>query len=85
MIGMCLWNTLSNSMFQAVSHGQLVGRCSVSLRAEEAIRAGTVISLRRMVAVVGFGQRGSPVMVRGGAGEVERDHRQTSQAAFAEN
>lgn len=46
--------TRSNGTIQADSHGQDCGRCRVTWRAEFAIRAATVISLRRMVAVVAF-------------------------------
>jgi len=43
-----------NSRVQACCQGQPAGRCRVSCRAEDATRAGTWISLRRMVAVVAF-------------------------------
>ena len=67
--------TRSNSVVQAVSQGQAFGRCRVIRRAEVATRAGTVISLRRMVAVVAFARSGAGE-VAGGAGEVERDDRE---------
>ena len=38
--------------------GQLAGGCSFSRLVEEAIRAGTVIGLRRMVAVVALSKEG---------------------------
>ena len=44
--------TRSNSAVQALSQGQAGGRCRVIRRAEVATRAGTMISLRRIVAVV---------------------------------
>ena len=47
----------------------------MSRRAEDATRAGTVISLRRMVAVVALARCGAGEG-GGGAGEVERDHGQ---------
>ena len=65
--------TRVNRSVQAVSQGQAVGRCRVSRRAEDAIRAGTVISLRRMVAVVALARLGAGDG-GGGAGEVERHH-----------
>jgi len=46
-------------VFQAVSQGQAVGRCSVRRRAEVAIRAGTAMSLRRTVAVVARARSGA--------------------------
>src|SRR5690606_19403033 len=46
--------TRSNSAAQALSQGQDWGRCKVIWRAEVATRAGTMISLRRIVAVVAF-------------------------------
>src|SRR6267154_2368947 len=84
MIGTCLWNMLSNSMFHAVSHGQSVGRCSVSRRAEDAIRAGTEMSVRRMLAVVAFTNRGAPVRVAAARVRLNAITAQTSHAAFAE-
>jgi hypothetical protein len=44
----------AESVLHAVSHGQAVGRCSVTRRAEDAIRAETATSLRRTVPVVAF-------------------------------
>ena len=46
----CGRNRLLNRVFHAVSHGQPRGRCRVRRRAEDAIRAGTVTRVRRMVA-----------------------------------
>ena len=53
---------LLNRVFQADSHGQFRGRCRVSRRAEDAMRAGTVIRVARMVAVRALASAG-PVMV----------------------
>lgn len=47
-----------NSCDQLFTRGQRVGRCRVIRRAEEAILAGTAISVRRMVAVVASRQAG---------------------------
>ena len=44
--------TLVKSSVQALSQGHAVGRCRVTRRAEDALRAGTAISFRRIVAVV---------------------------------
>jgi len=44
--------TRSISAVHAVSQSQACGRCRMIRRAEVATRAGTVISLRRIVAVV---------------------------------
>ena len=66
-----------------MSHGQAVGRCKVTRRAEVATRAGTAISLRRMVAVVAFA-RSLPAMaaVRWVSNAMTA---RTSQAALAVN
>jgi hypothetical protein len=76
--------TRSNSAVQAVSQGQDFGRCRVIRRAEVATRAGTVISLRRMVGVVALASCGS---VRLAAARVRLNAMtaSTSQAAFAVN
>ena len=58
--------TLSKSAVQALSRGQSVGRCRVIRRAEVAARAGTVISLRRRVAVVAFASFGAVVSIGAG-------------------
>src|SRR6202165_1758853 len=84
MIGMCLGNPLANSMSHAVSHGQSVGRCSVSRRAEDAIRAGTETRVRRMLAVVAFTNRGAPVRVAAARVRLNAITAQTSHAEFAE-
>ena len=63
-----------NIWSQAASQGQaLGGSTAATRRAEDAIRAGTVMSLRRMVAVVALARSG-PVSVAAAQGEVERDH-----------
>lgn len=78
-------NMLSNNVFQLVSHGHRCGRCRVSLRAEEAIRAGTEINVRRMVPVVAFASVVSPVKVAAARVRLNAITAQTSQAAFAQN
>ncbi len=47
-----------NRSVQLVCQGHPVGRCRVSVRAEQAILAGTTIRQRRMVRVVAFASRG---------------------------
>ena len=54
---------LVNSSVHCVSQGHSMGRCRVSLGAEEAIRAGTLISVRRMVPVVERMNRSPPAWV----------------------
>lgn len=44
------------------AQGQAEGRCTISRRAEDAMRAGTVIRVRRIVAVVAFA-KDDPVIV----------------------
>jgi len=56
----------------------------VSRRAEEAIRAGTVIRVRRMVAVRALASRG-PVRVAAARVRLNAMAASTSQAALAEN
>jgi hypothetical protein len=73
-----------NSRSQAVSQGQAVGRCRVIRRAEEARRAGTVMSLRRMVAVVALARSG-PVRVAAARVRLSAITASTSQAALAAN
>ena len=46
-----------NSVAKSVSQGQSAGRCNVILRAEVAIRAATVIRVRRIRPVVAFASR----------------------------
>ena len=64
--------TRLNSRVHASCQGHASGRCRVIRRAEEATRAGTVTSLRRIVAVVDLASAGAG-HGGGGAGEVERD------------
>lgn len=64
---------LVNSWVQACSQGQCWGRCRRILRAERAIRAGTVISSARIVAVVALAWK---VEARAPAARVERDRGQ---------
>ena len=73
-----------NSSVQALSQGHAVGRCSVTRRAEAATRAGTVINLRRIVAVVALASPG-PVMVAAARVRLNAITASTSQAAFAVN
>lgn len=75
----------SNRVFHAVSHGQFVGRCSVNRRAEEAIRAGTETTVRRMVPVVALTSFGSSVRVPAARVRLNAITAQTSHAAFAVN
>ena len=74
-----------NSSVQACCQGQPVGRCSFSCLAEDAIRAGTVISLRRMVAVVALASEGLPVVLAAARVRLNAMTARTSQAAFAVN
>ena len=71
-------------MFHAVSQGQSRGRCRVRRRAEDAIRAGTVTSVRRMVAVRHLANRG-PVRVAAARVRLNAMTASTSQAALALN
>src|SRR5690349_12148985 len=73
-----------NSWIQAVCQGQAVGRCRVRRRAEEATRAGTVIRVRRMVAVVALASLG-PVRVAAARARLNARQASTSQPAFAVN
>ena len=70
-----------NRRVHAVSQGQVVGRCRVSRRAEDATRAGMLISLRRMVAVVAFA-RSLPAMVAAVRVRLNAMTARTSQAAW---
>ena len=74
----------TNRPAQAVCHGQAAGRCRVTLRAEDAIRAGTVISLRRMVAVLDLASA-VPAIVAAARVRLNAITASTSQAAFAAN
>ena len=84
MIGWFLRNRLSNSVFHAVSHGQPRGRCSRRRRAEEAMRAGTLIRVRRMVAVRDLASAG-PVRVAAARVRLNAMTASTSQALLAAN
>lgn len=64
---------VSDKLRHACSQGQRVGRCSVNLRADDAIRAGMLIRWVRSVAQRARACRGEAAT--GGAGEVEGDHR----------
>src|SRR5690606_17487390 len=63
----------------------MVGRCSYSLRAELAIRAGMLMSLRRIVAVLAQARQGALVSVAAARVRLNAMTAQTSQAAFAVN
>ena len=76
--------TRANSWVQAVSHGHPVGRCTVTRRAEVAIRAGTAMSLRRTVWVVALARAG-PVMVAAARVRLTATTARISQAEFAVN
>jgi len=71
-------------VFHAVSQGQSRGRCSVRRRAEDAIRAGTLIRVRRMVAVRDLARAG-PVRVAAARVRLNAITARTSQAALAVN
>jgi hypothetical protein len=73
--------TLVKSVVHAVSRRQPAGRCSVSRRADEAIRAG---ALQRMVAVVARAN-GEPVMVAATRVRLNAIAARTSHAEFAAN
>ena len=74
--------TRLNKSVQAFSQGQFIGKWSTIRRADDAMRAGTVISFRRMVAVVALA---SSVAVRVAAARVTLNAMtaSTSQAALA--
>ena len=74
--------TRVNSWVHAVSQGQAVGRCRVARRAEVAMRAGTAISLRRMVGVVALARAG-PEMVAAARVRLNAITANTSQAELA--
>ena len=73
-----------NRRVHAICQGQTLGRCSVTRRAEVATRAGTVISLARMVAVVALA-RSLPVVVAAVRVRLRAMTASTSQAALAVN
>src|SRR3954447_11470144 len=76
--------TRSKRAIQAASQGQDFGRCRVMRRAENATRAGTVINLRRMVAVVAFARSGA-ARVPAARVRLNAITASTSQAALALN
>ena len=75
--------TRSRSAVQACCQGQAWGRCSVSRRAEVAIRAGTWIRVRRTVAVVARARRRVPVRVAAARVRLNAMTASTSQAELA--
>src|SRR6478609_11833797 len=72
------------SWVHAVSQGQPVGRCMVIRRAEVAIRAGTAMSLRRMVAVVVLARSG-PAMAAAARVRLKAITARTSQTSHGVN
>ena len=72
------------SVVHAFSQGHAVGRCSVRRRAEDAIRAGTCTSLRRIVPVVALAIV-VPARVAAARVRLNAMTARTSQAAFAVN
>ena len=74
--------TRVNSSVQALCQGQPVGRCRTSRRAEEAIRAGTCTSWRRIVPVVAVACR-PPVRVPAARVRLNAMTARMSQAALA--
>jgi hypothetical protein len=73
------------SSVQGCCHGQPAGRCSFSALAGDAIRAGMLISFRRMVAVVALANEGLPVVLAAARVRLNAMTARTSQAAFAVN
>jgi len=76
---------LLNSRAQSSFQGHLVGKWSVICRAEEAMRAGTPIRLRRIVAVVAFASEVLPVRVAAARVRLNAMTASTNQALFAAN
>ena len=76
--------TRSNSAVQSACQDHDLGRCRVTRREEVAARAGTVISLRRMVAVVAFAICGS-VRLAAARARLNAMTASASQAALAVN
>lgn len=68
----------------ACCQGQAIGRCKVKRRADDAIRAGTVTRVRRMVAVVALASWPS-AMVPAARARLNAMTAQTSQALLAVN
>jgi len=73
-----------NSSVQLVCQGHPVGRCSVSVRAEPAILAGTTIRVRRIVPVVALASRG-PDRTAAALVRLNAITASTSHAEFAAN
>ena len=73
-----------NRFVQAVSQCQSSGRCRMILRADVAILAGMVMSLRRIVPVVAFAKPW-PAVVAAARGRLNAMTAKTSQALFAAN
>jgi len=74
----------ANRLSQPRCHGQLLGRCRVRLRAEEAILAGIVIRVRRMVPVVALVEV-PPAMVATARVRLKAMHANTNHALLAAN
>ena len=74
-----------NNVIHDVCQCQLVGRCRVSFRAEDATLAGTETMASRMVAVVALTNFGSAVSVAAARVRLNAMTAQTSHAAFAQN
>src|SRR4051812_41203600 len=73
-----------NSWVHPSCQGQFFGRCRLSRRAEDATRAGTAISVRRMVPVVALAST-PPAMLAAARVRLNAITAQTSQALFAAN
>src|SRR3954454_20713246 len=76
--------SLSNNAAQWCCQGQPSGRWRVILRADDAVRAATLISLRRIVAVVALASW-PPARVAAARVRLNAITARTSQAAFAAN
>lgn len=84
MFGRFLPNIVWNSVIHGFSHGQPIGRWSVSFRADDAIRAGTKTTVRRMVPVLALASAGSPVSVAAAPVRLNAVTAQTSHAVCAQ-
>ena len=82
--GCCGPIMLLNNRFHSCSHGHLAGRCMVTRRAEDAIRAGMQIRVRRIVEVVALTRRFPPRLAAARV-RLNAMTAHTSQAAFAQN
>ena len=80
----CRLIVLLNNRFHSRSHGHRAGRCIVMRRAEDAIRAGMQIRVRRMVEVVAFARR-CPSRQAAARVRLNAMTAHTSHAAFAQN